>query len=383
MNAIALLLCAALPGLPDGGIICTTEPPTVRQIMDDGYVVVVGKVVATEKPIPRQTVGSTTFQVVEILRDTEETLAGKTEVIVERYWPGDSGELDLLYGSKTYSDYWHQPIAISQTSFEYIKKIAAFDVLEPKRREFYLEYLEHPDPLIARDAYRECEAFSFEEFQAISPKFPRDKLRQWIKSDTTVYRQGLYGLMLGLCGDESDAALLADFIKKPTDEYRPGIDGVACGYLLLEGEKGLDLLEEFQLKTGGKVPHAEAYSALRAIQFARAHTDIPKDRLKKSMRLALKHPNLAEHALEYLILWKDWEAQDEVMVLYRTRNTRMLDIKRAVARYLVACSRDTAMNDDQNPVAEHAITAKNHLSTIRKYYPQIVKHAEMSYRPSP
>jgi hypothetical protein len=380
MNVIAQLLCAFLPGLPQEGIWCGIEVPTVRQMVDGGHIVVVGKWVSVEKPIPHQTVGRTKYQVVQITQDTQKTLEGKTEFVLERYWPGEPGNLFLLYDSQARKGEWNTPVPISRTSLGYIKEVAALHVIDDKWLEFFVSYLEDPDPFVANDAYREVEEFSFKEIQAISSKLPREKLHNWVKSDATEYRRGLYSLLLGLCGDDEDAALLADFIKKAAKESRPGIDGVMCGYLLLQGKNVLKLLDETKLKASNEAPFGETYAAMRALYFAWEHTDIPRDRLKKSMRLLLDHPILADLAIGYLTHWKDWEVQDRVVELYDLAAfnppARKQTIQLAVLRYLLTCGKDSPENADGNPSEEHAMTAEKHLGTLREKDSATVKQAE-------
>lgn len=386
MNVIAPLLCAFLPGLPDDGIIvCGYETPTVGEMVDEGYTVVLAKWVSVEKPIPRQTVGRTTYRVFAVLKDSENAIKDNAELVLDRFWPGKPGDLFLIYGSPTRKKEWPRPIAISRTSIEYIKEVAAFDAIRGNWLEFLLDYLEHPDPFVANDAYREFDDAQFDQIRKISTKLPREKLHKWVKSEKTSYRRGLYGLMLGLCGTDADASLMAELIRVPEKEtgYELQRDGLMAGYLLLKGEEGLKLLDDTKLKAGQNVPFSDVYYARKAVRFAWEHTDIPRERVKKSMRLLLDHPKHAEYAVLYLTHWKDWEAQDQVMAVYENEQLATGYCKTLIARYLLKCSADSAIDAEMNPSAEHARIAKKNLGTFRRRDPFIFEQTERLFNYSP
>lgn len=384
MNIIALLLCVFLPGLPEEVTVCGFQPPTVRQMVNNDYDVVVAKWVSVEKPIPRQTVGRTTYRVIEVVHDSQGSLNGKTEVVIERYWPGEPGGLFLLYNTRTQKGKWNPPISITRSSLPYIKQVAALGPRKTKQLEFFQGYLEHVVPFVAYDAYREFDDASFEDIQAISSKLPRKKLTQRVKSECQggkceSPRLGLYSLLLGLCGDDEDAALLADYIKKPAKEYRSGTQGVFCGYLLLRGEKGLKLLDDSKFKAVAKSPPGETYAAMRALEFAWRHTDIRKDRLKQSMRLLIAHPDYAPFALHYLRWWKDWSVQDQLMTLYGQNGFDKPTIKRHIVTYLLASRKDSTDDGNGNLSKQHAKEADKHLGFLRKTDPDTVKRAEFYF----
>ncbi len=81
-------------------------------------------------------------------------------------------------------------------------------------------------------------------------------------------RLGLYGMMLGLCGQPEDAEFLREQIgdPKPAKEFRFGTEGIMGGYLLLAGEDGLSYLEETRLKPTG-VDYTEHFAVMQAVQF--------------------------------------------------------------------------------------------------------------------
>ncbi len=178
-------------------------------------------------------------------------------------------------------------------------------------------------------------------------------------------------MMLGLCGKDDDALVLEKKIFEPTTEFRLGIDGIMGGYLLLTGEKGLALLEEKKL-ADKKVPFSETYSAMQALRFLWQYADgkFEPERLRQSMRLLLDRPELADLVIADLARWKDWTVQERLMAMYGKDDYDIPSIKRAVVRYMLACSKDMM-------AAETDVTnATLHLADLEARDPKTVSDAK-------
>ena len=233
---------------------------------------------------------------------------------------------------------------------------------------------------MANDAYGEFANAPYEDIAKLKDEMPREKIRNWVtSSDTNVARLGLYGLLLGLSGTDEDARLMEKKISEPTQDFRLGIDGVMSGYLLLTGAEGLELLEKTKLKPGkeSKVPFSETYAAMQALRFMWTYGDgtIEKESLRKSMRLLLDRPELADLVVADLARWQDWSVQDRLMNLYGKEGYDIPSIKRAIVRYfLVASKKDE--KDQEGNAAQHVAQAKQHLETLRERDPKTVKEAE-------
>ena len=332
--------------------------------------------------------GPSTYKILEVVKDVKKTLTNTTEVTLKYYYGGIPGEIVLFLGfrseGKVLRDQlpvleWDNPIPVTKAGAQYVKVLLKQDIPAKQRLDFFVDYLEHPDEFVANDACREFANARFEEIQAFSEKLPREKLREWVADkNTDRLRLGLYGQLLGVCGNEQDAQLLEDIIKRPLKrDFREESYGIMSGYLLLKREKGLKFLEETRLKAAANAPFGESYYAMQAVIFAWDYADnIEKDRLKQSMRLLLDNPDFAYRAITYLSTWKDWEVQDKLMKLYDDENYEIPNIKPHIVHYLLWCSKDSAVNDDQNPTQEHAMTAKKHLGTLREKDPETVKQAE-------
>lgn len=363
---------------------CSAPSLTLSEQLDQADAVALVKWISTQKAKPKSEDGDTpaqlaktTYEVVEVVKNSGDSLKEKSEIVLPEYHPGKAGDLAMLFGLQATSLEWGQPIEVTEASFKYISKAPSPKEPLVKRLEFYLGYLEFPDDLVANDAYGEFANAPFVEIRKLKDKFPRERVRKWVANPkTAVTRLGLYGLLLGLCGNEDDAEVMKSRITESTEDFRLGIDGIMAGYLLLTGEEGLEVLEETKLKQGVKVPFSETYAAMQAVRFAWNYGDIKKDRLKQAMRLLLDRPEVADLVIADLSRWKDWEVQGQLMKLYDHKDYDIPSIKRAIVRYMLVCSKDTKDDKEQNPEAEHAQLAKKHLGTLREKDPDTVKQAE-------
>ncbi len=363
---------------------CTAPQLTLSEQVDQADAVVLAKWVFAVKAKPKDKdddeaaqLAKTTYKIVEVVKNVGGKVKKETEIVLPEYRPGKPGDLAMLLGVQGTTLEWGIPIEVTKASFDYIAKAPGPKEPLSKRLEFFLDYLEFPDDLVANDAYGEFASAPFAEIKKLSDKYPRERLRKWITGkDTAVTRLGLYGLMLGLCGNEEDAKLMADHITQPTQDFRLGIDGIMAGYLLLKGDDGLKLLEESKLKPGVKAPFSETYAAMQAVRFVWNYGgNIKKDRLKQSMRMLLDRPELADLVIADLARWKDWSVEDRLMKLYDQEGYDIPTIKRAIVRYMLVASKDTAKDDERNP-PKHVASAKEHLETLREKDPVTVKQAE-------
>jgi hypothetical protein len=243
------------------------------------------------------------------------------------------------------------PLPVSRSLWRYLTAMPPRSEAASDRLRFFVRYLEHPDIMIANDAYGEFANARYEDIVAISDALPRARLRQWVidsRVDRGVIetRLGLYGMLLGLCGDPSDAALLKRVIVddwKPDDDFRLGVDGMIGGYLLLTGEDGLEIIERTKL-TNPDVSFAETYAAMQALRFVWSYGDgiIDQDRLRKAMRLLLERPELTDLVIADLARWKDWELQSRLMEMYDEEAYQVPAIKRAIVRFMLVSSRSDA-----------------------------------------
>lgn len=320
--------------------------------------------------------GVTTYEIIRALKGPE-TLKKGEKIELPRYRGGKPGDLFLLLGTKGETIEWGSPMEVTETSFNYVAMAPTPETSTAKRLAYYVNYLEHPDSNIANDAFAEFANAPYSDVVAIADKMPLENLRKWIlDKNVPPSRLGLYGLMLGLCGNAEDAKVLEAKIVEKTDEFRLGIDGVMGGYLLLTREAGLKIIEDSKF-VDPKVPFAETFAAMQAIRFLWQYAEgvISKDRLRQSMRMLLNRPELSDLVITDLARWKDWSVLDQLFSMYEKEEYNIPSIKRAIVRYYLVCSKDLPKEKEKDP-EPHVAAAKKYLLQLREKDPKTVSDAE-------
>ncbi|MCA9069307.1 MAG: hypothetical protein KDA84_10310, partial [Planctomycetaceae bacterium] len=214
----------------------------------------------------------TEYEIVEVLVDRLGRFKNTTHIFIPGSHSSSPKTTFLLLASANESGLtWQTALPVTSESVRYVSELPESTLPTSARLKYFLNHLESEDVMIANDAYGEFALASFSEIRKMRQSLPRKKIRQWVTDETTaVNRLGLYGMLLGLCGEEDDARLMAKHIQKPTtpDEIRLGIDGIMAGYLLLKGEEGLPLIEEAMLKKGSQPNYSEVFAAMKAIEFS-------------------------------------------------------------------------------------------------------------------
>jgi hypothetical protein len=319
---------------------------------------------------------------------------GKINLI--RYRAAKPGDQFMLFGTKVEPAIeWGSPLEVTKTAYQYIKDTPKPGQAPVDRLKYFLKYLETGDRMIADDAFGEFANAAYADVAKLSDQLPRDNLRKWLSAkEVAPGRMGLYGMMLGLCGNDDDAKLLADKIFEQTDEFRLGIDGIMGGYLLLTRDKGLTQLEDKKFKDK-KAPFSETYAAMSAVRFMWQYGDgrITQDRLRESMRLLLDRPELADLVIADLSRMKDWTVQDKLMSMYDDE-ANIPSVKRAIVRYMLSSVKDTGLpkkdsatlggagavaSSDTEPPAdlpEHVVKGQKCLKELEAKDPKTVNEAK-------
>ena len=380
----AALISAALLGCP----FCEAPSLTLSEQLAASDVVVL----ATWLEADRGGDASPAYTRFEVKKAVKGPFEAGKKLKLAGYQTGKAGETLLLTAGGGDLPQWDLPTPISADGFDYLREAPAKDTPTEERLKFYLKYLEHPDDLVASDAYGEFANAPFEEIEKLAPALPREQLAGWLKDDDTdPARLALYGLLLGLSGEESDADLLRTKIFEGTDPFRIGIDGLMSGFLLLTGEAGLKELEANKLipdhvpgpdgeplkDEAGEpiaVPFSEVYAAMQAVRFMWTYGGdrIPKERLRESLRTLLDKPDLADVVIADLSRWQDWAAMDRIAGLYAAEGYDVPAIDRAIIRYLMEAAKDKPTAGEPPP---HVAEAEKHLAEIEAKDPAAVKNA--------
>jgi hypothetical protein len=281
-------------------------------------------------------------------------------------WAGEGTAID-----------WAAPAAISEATFRYLVQAPPSDAAAKTRLPYFFNFLEDADRTIAGDAYGEFAKAPFADVASLAGQLPRDKVRRMFADPKTPKtRLGFYALLVGLCGDASDARGLETIIARQSTEPRLGLEGMIFAYLLLDGSEGLKKIEDWKFKDRS-VPISETFAAIKALElFADfAPQKISKARLSESMRLLLDRKDAAELAITDLARWQDWSIQDRLREMYGKGDYRSRFLKTAVVRYMIASTQTAGAPAGSKP-AESVERGRKYLDEFRAKDPGLVQSAE-------
>ena len=371
---------------------CSAPSLTLSEQVSQADAVVLVKWVGGTAAKPTDS-GSTEFEVLDVVHQPDSgKLVKGNKINLIRYRSAKPGDQFMLFGTKAIDAMeWGSPLEVTTTAYEYMRSSPKPDQKTDQRLRYFLKYLETSDKMISDDAFGEFANAAYADVVKLKDELPREELGKWLTSKAvSPSRLGLYGMMLGLCGNNDDAKLMEAKILEQSDDFRLGVDGIMGGYLLLTGEKGLQQIEDQKLKNK-KAPFSETYAAMQALRFMWQYGDgrIAPDRLRASMRILLERPELADLVIADLSRMKDWSTQDKMMSIYDDEDYNIPSIKRAIVRYMLSSTKDTgekktdrsvpANPSPEKPVAEppaHVTKGLKCLEELEQKDPKTVTEAK-------
>jgi len=250
-------------------------------------------------------------------------------------------------------------VPLSQAAADYVKALPRSEEPAERRLTRALVHLADADALIAADVFARIAALDRTTLESLRAELPADALRKLIDDPhTSGERLGLYGYLLGLCGDQSDADRLRQRFLN-AEPFAGGADGLAAGYLLIASEPGLATLET-QVLLADDVSPLLAAALFDALRFIRETKDgsISRERLTQAVCCGFRRPDTADLAVGYLVAAREWSAMPRVIELLDARDDNP-DRKRAVQvvaiRYLLECRRDTDTTAANRAIASKAL----------------------------
>ncbi len=311
---------------------CSAVSQTLAEEMAAMDTVAIARIVAGS-----ETDSDAEFEVMAVIRG-DTLIRSQQKLRVNYFGKAKPDQNFLLMGVDPPDLLWSSPLPVSDTAIHYVKSINSLPKEPMKRLEFYLDYLEHSDSMLARDAYDEFAKAPYGEIKSMKDQFDREQLIAWIKdTNLPTDRRRLYLVMLGVCGQPGDADLLETMLKESNDNLRAGLDAMIACYLTLKGSDGLALVDELFL-ANKKSQYADTYSAIMALRFH--GTDggvIEKKRVLESMRLILDRPELADLVIPDLARWEDWTQIEKLAELFKSADEKSSWVRVPVINYLRAC----------------------------------------------
>ena len=340
---VSVLISAAT--VARGCPFCSAVAQTFSEEMASMDAVVLGKLLKLP-PAPKpgdaatdedEEVPKAVFEVMTVLKGKE--LVGKTRTIETIYFgEGKVGSLFLIMGVDPPELMWSTPLKVTPRGQAYIAKLPSLPAAGTKRLEFFQNYLEDEDEMLARDAYDEFAKSPYAAVKELKSRMKHDQIIAWIKDpDVPASRRRLYLTMLGVCGTAQDLPLLEAMLKSEDRKMKAGLDAMIACYLTLKGQAGVTLVEELFLKND-KSEYADTYAAIMALRFHGTEADIvPKARLLKALHYMLERPQLADLVIPDLARWEDWSQMDRLVKLFKDADDKTSWVRVPVINYLRAC----------------------------------------------
>ena len=316
---------------------CSAVSQTLRQEMEAMDAVAIAKIVKGT-----ETESDAEFEMVSVIRG-DNLIRILQKKRMNYFGKAAEGTQFLVMGVDPPDLLWSSPLPVSDKATAYVKTIVKLPQDPMKRIEFYYDYLENSEAILARDAYDEFASAPYEDLKKLKPKLEREKLLEWIE-DTSLPpdRKRLYLVLLGISGKAEDAKLLETLLRSEDPNKRAGLDAMIACYVTLLGDDGLKLIDELFL-ANKKSQYADTYAAIMALRFH--GTDggiISKDRVLKSMQLILQRPELADLVIPDLARWEDWSQIDRLVELFKTADEKSSWLRVPVINYLRACPKPEA-----------------------------------------
>ncbi len=304
------------------------------------------------------------FRVTKIYRGKQHVKVGQ---VVEAIYTGDAeaGAVCLLRGVNPPKLEWAPPMAVSQRVQGYIEKIVGMPPDDPKRLDFFEDYLNDKDDLLRNDAFDEWARAGFKDMQAVGDDIDHDRLIAWINDPMVLpMNRQLYFSMLSVCSDEKDIPMLERFLTSGDRSQLTGLNSLIFCYLMLKGEAGLELIEDTFLRAGWMwdPEYVHTYAAIMAIRTMGQQqvANIPLPRLMASLRIMLDRPDLADLVIPDLARWEDWESMPRLVRLFKEADKDSSWVRVPIVNFLRAC-----------PLPE----AKTQLAELNKIDPDAVRRA--------
>jgi len=215
-----------------------------------------------------------------------------------------------------------------------------------ERLPYFVPYLEHVDPLLAEDAFREFGHAKYDDVAAVVGQLSQERLRAWLVDPAVPpERKGFYGLAAGLAADEADRRLSIELLQRlilePASDFRTGYDGYLGGYLVAAGEEALTFIEGHLLANPAS-PDGDVRHAITALRFYHEFgRGIPKERVQAAVRLLLDRPEFAQTVAVDLARWKDWDATPKVIEAIGSTGDDKVT-RRMLIGFLLSCPREDA-----------------------------------------
>jgi hypothetical protein len=326
---------------------CGTGGQTLSGEVDQANMIVFGTL-SNAKRDPNEFGRGTTDMTIELVVKNHEYLDGKKTITLPRYVPSDpKNQTKYLVFLEMYkgelNPYRGEAVAPDSKIAKYLK-----GALEVRKKDtatrllYFFQYLDSPDNVISLDAFMEFANADYKDVQAIYHKFPAETLVKWLKDpNTSAARFGLYGSVLGHCGNAKEhAPLLRSMLEDPKKRFSTGLDGMFAGYVILDPKAGWKYVSE--ILADSKREFLTRYAALRTARFFweyRRDVVSPADVIASLLPM-IDQGDIADLPIDDLRRWGRWELTAKILMLYGQKTHNIPIVKRAIIRFALSAPAD-------------------------------------------
>ena len=199
-----------------------------------------------------------------------------------------------------------------------------------------LPYLESPEQIVAGIAYDEFASAPYSALRTLKGRLDAPKLRQWIDDPRLAQRQSAYTLLLGIAGNEMDAARYEQRIDaawKAKDASNLG--PMLAADLELRGASRMAWVDDRYIRDRNRTtPELEAIVLALSVQ-GNASGVIPRERVIRSYRMFIQdHKEIAGFVAQDLATWQYWDAVPEYVALMKSDLRQQYASRIAIVAYL-------------------------------------------------
>ena len=282
------------------------------------------------------------FEIVQVIKGVD-FVAPEMKFSTQLVGTYPVGERFLVMGVDPPKLAWTTPMKASDRVFQYLQDIQSLPAKGPKRLEFFQNFFEDKESILAFDAYDEFALASYADLIAMKDQLQHDKLIAWILDpEISVNRRRLYFTLLGICGTAEDTKILEELIRSNDRKKRAGLDALIASYLTLKGPAGVDLIEEIFL-VDTEADYVDANAAVMALRFHGTELKlIPKERIVVAIRHLLDRPKMADMIIPDLARWEDWTVMERLVQMFKDADEESNWLRVPVITYLRACPKPEA-----------------------------------------
>ncbi len=286
--------------------------------------------------------GATDFHVEKIVKTAGSTVAAKV-VTLDRYVPVlDAKNPPRFLIFCTINKDKLDPYLGRQTSnpevVDYVDRARAERAKgKAAALAYYARFLDHPDKVIAEDAFLEFARSGDEEVGEAAKHIQPARLRAALQNPALdPDRISLFAFLLGNCGDARDATSLRKRIDEAKGEDLRALDGLLGGYIALRPQEGWKLTAGILSSPGANF--LKKYAALRTVRFYMSwQPALTKAPMEQAYRHAISDGEMADLAIEDLRRWKMWDLTPLILAQYGKATHDAPIVKRGILRYALCC----------------------------------------------